>query len=98
MKSSSSVSYTESEEPARKERLVGGRGEVKHMNTGFLSGKTLSICLGLIALAVVALAVFKVSFGTLFFAGALLLCPLLHVWMMKGGEHGQTMRDGGHKH
>lgn len=55
----------------------------------FLSGKTLSICLGLIALAVVALTVFKVSFGTLFLAGALLLCPLMHVWMMK---------DGGHKH
>ena len=76
--------------------------EVKTMNTigtaktehnshssHFLSGKTLSICLGLIVLAVVALTVFKVSFGTLFFAGALLLCPLLHVWMIK---------DGGHKH
>lgn len=53
----------------------------------FLSGKTLSICLGLITLAVVALTVFKVSFGTLFLAGALLLCPLLHVWMMKDGDH-----------
>ncbi len=58
------------------------------MNT-ILSGKTLGICLAVIALAVVALTVFKVSFGTLFFAGALLLCPLAHVWMMK---------DGGHKH
>ena len=58
-------------------------------NNSFLSGKTLSICFGLIALAVVALTVFKVSIGTLFFAGVLLLCPLLHVWMMK---------DGGHKH
>ena len=58
-------------------------------SNSFLSGKTLSICLGLIALAVVALTVFNVSAGTLFFAGVLLLCPLLHVWMMK---------DGGHKH
>lgn len=58
-------------------------------NNTFLSGKTLGICLGLIALAVVALTVFKVSLGTLFLAGALLLCPLLHVWMMK---------DSGHKH
>lgn len=56
-------------------------------SNSFLSGKILSICLGLIALAVVALTVFKVSFGTLFFAGALLLCPLLHVWMMKDGRH-----------
>ncbi len=58
-------------------------------SNSFLSGRTLSICLGLIVLAVVALTVFKVSVGTLFFAGVLLLCPLLHVWMMK---------DGGHKH
>ncbi|KKT74996.1 MAG: hypothetical protein UW69_C0022G0006 [Microgenomates group bacterium GW2011_GWA2_44_7] len=58
-------------------------------SNAFLSSKTIVICLGLIALAVVALTVFKVSFETLFFAGALLLCPLLHVWMMK---------DGGHKH
>ncbi len=63
----------------------------------FLLGRTLSICLGLIVLAVVALTVFKVSFGTLFLAGALLLCPLLHVWMMRG-EHGRTMKDGGHRH
>ncbi len=57
--------------------------------TGILSGKTAGICLALIALAVVAVTVFKVSVGTLFFAGALLLCPLMHFWMMK---------DGGHKH
>ena len=56
-------------------------------SNSFLSGKTLNTCLGLIALAVVALTVFKVSFGTLFLAGALLLCPLLHVWMMRSGGH-----------
>lgn len=64
--------------------------EAKLMNTesnNLLSGKTVRICLGVIALAVVAIAVFKVSVGTLFFAGALLLCPLLHVWMMKDGTH-----------
>jgi len=33
-----------------------------------LSGKTLGICIGLIAMVFVALAIFKVSFGTLFFA------------------------------
>lgn len=62
-----------------------------------MSKKTLIFCLGGITLAVVALTVFKVSLGNLFFAGALLLCPLLHVWMMRG-EHGRTMKDGGHKH
>ncbi len=58
-------------------------------STNFSSRKILGICLGVIVLAVVALTVFKVPLGTLFFAGVLLLCPLLHVFMM---------RDGGHKH
>ncbi len=53
------------------------------------AGRVGVICLGVIALAVVAVTMFKVSVETLLFAGALLLCPLLHVWMMK---------DGGHKH
>ena len=51
------------------------------------SKKILSICLGVIALGVIAIGVFKVPLGTLFFTGVLLLCPLLHVWMMKGGGH-----------
>lgn len=55
-------------------------------STGILSGKTLGICLGIILLAVIALTVFKVPFGTLLLAGALLLCPLMHLWMMKGGH------------
>ncbi len=52
-----------------------------------ISGKMIGMCLGLIALVVIAVAVFKVPAGILLFAGALLLCPLLHVWMAKGGEH-----------
>lgn len=54
-----------------------------------LSGGTLLLCLGLLALAIVAVALFKVSFGTLALFGLVLACPLMHVWMMK---------DGGHKH
>ncbi len=51
--------------------------------------KVLGICLALAALAFIAVAVLKVSPTNLVFAGGLLLCPLLHIWMMK---------DGGHKH
>jgi len=53
------------------------------MNTG----KMIPICLGLFVLSLIAVFVFNVSFGTLIFAGAFLLCPLMHVWMMKSGGH-----------
>lgn len=49
--------------------------------------KIFVVCLGLIIIAVIAVSVFKVSAGTLFFAGAILACPLMHIWMMKDGEH-----------
>lgn len=55
----------------------------------FISAKNLSICLALLLVVFVAISVFRVPAGTLFWAGALLLCPLLHLFMM---------RDGGHKH
>ncbi|GEM_PF-1071976 len=54
-----------------------------------LSARTLGICLALAALAIAAVTIFKISLSTLGFAAILLVCPLLHVWMM---------RDGGHKH
>ncbi|MBI2309642.1 DUF2933 domain-containing protein [Candidatus Collierbacteria bacterium] len=49
--------------------------------------KIFVVCLGLAVIAVIAVSVFKVSAGTLFFAGAILACPLMHVWMMKDGKH-----------
>ena len=60
--------------------------EVKFMNTT-ISVKILSICLGLIVLAIGAVAVFNVAFDTVFFAGILLACPLLHIGMMKSKKH-----------
>jgi hypothetical protein len=51
--------------------------------------KWLSICLGLIALAVVSVTIFRIPVSTVFFGAVLLACPLMHIWMMK---------DGGHKH
>lgn len=49
--------------------------------------KTVSVCLILLMGVFVAISVFRVPLGTLFFAGALLACPLLHLWMMRSGEH-----------
>lgn len=57
--------------------------------TTFGKYKTLFICVGLLALAVIAVVVFNVSISTVFFLGFALACPLMHIWMMK---------DGGHKH
>lgn len=52
-------------------------------------GKLLLICLAVLVIAVIAVTVFKVSIGNLFFFGVLLACPLMHLFMMKGhGGHG----------
>ncbi len=47
------------------------------------------VCTILLVAVILAVMVFKVSVNTILFSGALLLCPLMHLWMMK---------DGGHKH
>jgi len=49
--------------------------------------KWFGICLGLIALAVVAVIIFRISVGTVIFGTVLLTCPLMHLWMMKSGGH-----------
>ncbi|MEK7166744.1 MAG: hypothetical protein AAB874_08105 [Patescibacteria group bacterium] len=49
--------------------------------------KILGICLALATIAFIAIAVFKISPMNLVLAGSLLLCPLLHLWMMKDGSH-----------
>lgn len=45
------------------------------------------ICLGMLVVAFIAVSVFKVSSSNVFFVAALLACPLMHIWMMKGGGH-----------
>lgn len=49
--------------------------------------KWLLACLGLIVLVSVAVTVFRVSISNIFFAGALLACPLMHLWIMKNDGH-----------
>ena len=55
----------------------------------FTKGKLLMICLAVFAIAVIAITVFKVSRGNLFFFAVILACPLMHIFMMKS--------HGGHK-
>lgn len=49
--------------------------------------KWLAICLGVAVVAFIAITFFKVSVSNILFIGALLLCPLMHFWMMKNGDH-----------
>lgn len=67
---------------------------MKHQQYGSASGETqswrkwlwLAGCLAPLA-AVVAIFVFKVPVNTVLLVGLLLLCPLAHLFMMRGREH-----------
>jgi len=48
----------------------------------------LPICLGIAAIAVVAVFVFKIPANNILLYGAVLLCPLMHIFMIKGMNHG----------
>jgi len=49
--------------------------------------KLLLICVAVLVIAVVAVTVFKVSVGNLFFFAIFLACPLMHLFMMKGHDN-----------
>ncbi len=49
--------------------------------------KWLGICVGLIALAIIAVTIFRIPVSTVFFGALFLACPLMHIWMMKSGGH-----------
>ncbi len=60
----------------------------------FTKGKLLLICLAVVAIAVTAVTIFKVSIGNLFFFAIFLACPLMHLFMMKGhGGHDHKGKD-----
>jgi len=52
----------------------------------FTKGKLL-ICLVAFAIAIIAVAVFKLSVGNLFYLAVFLVCPLMHLFLMKGKGH-----------
>ncbi len=55
--------------------------------TSFISVKTFGICLAGVIIAIIAVTLFKVPISTIGTAAILLACPLLHVLMMRGGNH-----------
>ncbi|MCL4366434.1 DUF2933 domain-containing protein [Patescibacteria group bacterium] len=57
-------------------------------------GKLLLVCFAVFAIAIIAITVFKVSVGNLFFFAVLLACPLMHIFLMKGhGGHNHEGKD-----
>lgn len=54
----------------------------------------LLICIGVVAAAFVAIYVFKVPLNSFILFGLVLLCPLMHLFMMRG-MHDDKMK---HKH
>lgn len=49
--------------------------------------KILIFCLLSLGIAFTALHILKVPVGNLLYFGAILLCPLMHIFMMKGMNH-----------
>ncbi|OQY66071.1 hypothetical protein B6D29_03305 [Microgenomates bacterium UTCPR1] len=47
----------------------------------------LKICVGIALFALVAIFIFKVPLNNVFLFGAVLLCPLMHLFMMNHGGH-----------
>ena len=47
----------------------------------------LKICVGIALFALVAIFIFKISVNNVFLLGAVLLCPLMHLFMMNHGGH-----------
>jgi hypothetical protein len=61
--------------------------EKKGARTMAFPNKMLLICGGLLAVAIIAVTVLKVSVGSLLYIGLFLMCPLMHIMMMGGGGH-----------
>lgn len=51
------------------------------------------VCVLLLGIAGIAITVFRIPFSTVLFYGAILACPLMHIFMMRGMTHGES-----HKH
>lgn len=53
----------------------------------FIKSKMFLLCLFGIAAALGAIYIFKIPASSLFTLGIFLLCPLLHIFMMKNHKH-----------
>lgn len=49
--------------------------------------KILSICLILVVIFATAILIFKIPVNSVLLYGGILLCPLMHLFMMNHGDH-----------
>ncbi len=60
--------------------------ESQNAKSSIFSARNLVICLGVVAVLAALITVFKVPISTVAILSFALLCPLMHLWMMKGGH------------
>jgi len=60
--------------------------------------KILTTCLVVVSLFVAAIFIFKIPANTAFVYGAILLCPLMHLFMMNHGGRGEKLSEDHSKH
>lgn len=60
--------------------------------------KILTICLVVAAVFAAAIFVFKVPANSMFIYGGILLCPLMHLFMMNHGNHVEKSSEDHSKH
>lgn len=60
--------------------------------------KILSICLVAVGIFAAAILVFKIPVNNVLLYGGILLCPLMHVFMMNHGGHGDKSTEDHSKH
>ena len=60
--------------------------------------KNLTICSVAVVLFAIAIFIFKVPANTILVYGAILLCPLMHLFMMDHRGHGEKSAEDHSKH
>lgn len=58
----------------------------------------LKLCIGIAVLAFLAVTIFKIPLGNILPYGVLLLCPLMHLFMMNHGNHSEKSTEDHSKH
>ena len=62
------------------------------------ANKILILCAGIAVAVAVAIFIFKVSINSVLIYGVILLCPLMHLFMMNHGGHSEKKSENHSRH